>query len=157
MECKKCKKECLESELKNGICQECINKNSNNNMIITIVISVVISVIISIIIVGWANNEVSLSSFKLESFNMDTEKNTYTYSSDTYNYSGKGKISCSNKKYDYIVLIEKTNKTTGEIYYDYVIVHNGEGEFSTYDSSYTGTAEKPEYEFDILGYRSFRK
>lgn len=26
MECKRCKKECLESELKNGYCAECFNK-----------------------------------------------------------------------------------------------------------------------------------
>lgn len=158
MECKKCKKECLESELKDGICYDCINKTNNkNSMIITIIISVCISVVISLIIVGWANSEVSLSSFKIESFNMDTEKNTYTYMDDSYSYTGRGKITCTNKRTNYIVLIEEKDKTTNNNKYDIVVVHDGEGTFSTYDSSYSGTTQKPEYEINIIGYRSFKK
>ena len=30
MECKKCRKECMESELTNGFCNECIEKYGNN-------------------------------------------------------------------------------------------------------------------------------
>lgn len=156
MICEKCKKECLESELKNGICKECVEK-SKNSIIITIVISVIISVALSLIIIGLVNNEVRISDFKIESFDMDTEKTTYTYSDDSLTYEGKGVISCKNKNTDYLVLIEKTNKTNNELDYNCVVVHNGKGEFTTYDSSYTGTTEKPSYDFNIIGYRSFKK
>lgn len=156
MICKKCKKECLESELKSGICQECISKNKNSS-IKTVIVSVVLSVFITLAIVAWANNEVSLSDFKVETFNLDTEKTTYTYSDDVVSYSGKGTISCKNKNNDYIVLIERKDKANNEIDYISVIVHNGTGELSTYNSSYSGTVQKPEYEFNIIGYRSFKK
>jgi hypothetical protein len=156
MICKKCKKECLESELENGICQDCATKGKNY-MIVQIVISVAISVVLSLTIIGWANNEVSLSDFKIESFDMETEKTTYTYTGDSLTYSGKGIISCKNKDKDYLVLIEENNKTSNETDYNYIVVHNGKGEFSTYDSSYLGAKEKPSYEFNIIGYRSFKK
>lgn len=156
MICKKCKKECLESELKNGMCKECEAKNKNT-MFITVAISVFISVVLTLVITGWANNEVSLSDFKVESFNMETEKTTYTYSEDSLSYTGKGTISCRNKNNDYIVLVEKRNKVDNETNYLSIIVHNGIGELSTYNSSYSGTTQKPEYEFKIIGYRSFKK
>lgn len=151
MKCKKCKKECLESELTDGICKECMSK-SKNNVIIPSIISVIISVILSLLIIGWANNDTKLSDFKIESFNMNTDN----LSSST-TYEGTGKISCSDTTTDYLVLIEEINTNTNEVDYNYVIVHNGEGEFSTYDSTYLGTTQKPEYEFNIIGFRSFKK
>ncbi len=156
MICKKCKKECLESELKNGICQECITK-SKNSLIVPMIISIFISVFLSLLIIGIVNSEVKLSDFKIVSFNMDTEKSTYEYSDDVVSYSGKGKILCKNEQNDYIILIEGTNKINNKKDYIPVIIHNGSGEFSTYDSSYSGTTQKPEYEFKIIGYRSFKK
>lgn len=156
MQCLKCKKECLESELTNGICQECINK-TKNNMIVPIVISTIISVILSLSIVAWANNDANLSDFKIESFNMETEKSSYTYSEDSYSYDGEGTITCEDKETDYLVLIEQKNTTDGTTDYNYVVVHNGVGKFGTYDSSYTGATDKPNYEFTILGFRSFKK
>ncbi len=155
MECKRCKKECLESELEKGVCKEC-RTITKDGIIKPILISVVLSVILSIGIVGVINSEVSISDFKIESFDMETEKTTYTYSEDSIYYKGKGVITCKNKKNDYVVLVEENNKTANEIDYITIIVHNGIGEISTYDSSYTGTTEKPEYEFKIIGYRSFK-
>ncbi len=151
MKCSKCKKECLESELENGVCKDCMNK-AQNNLIKPVVISVIISVILSLSIVAWTNNRTKLSDFKIESFNMNTET-----SNTSSNYEGAGKITCSDTNTDYIVLLEEINTTTNEIDYGYVVVHNGEGEFATYDSTYLGTTEKPEYEFNILGFRSFKK
>lgn len=156
MICKKCKKECLESELQKGICIECSTKDKGNIMK-TVIISVFISVFLSLIIVGMINSEVSISDFKVEAFNMETEKTKYTYSNDSVSYTGKGTISCKNKKNDYIVLVEKKNKTNNEIDYIIVIVHNGSGELSTYDYYSDGVSQKPEYEFNIIGYRSFKK
>lgn len=156
MVCRKCKKSYPEGELENGVCKECTSK-SKTNMIIQSVITIFISVFISLFIIGLVNSEVSLSDFKIESFNMETEKKEYTYSEDLVTYNGEGKISCNNKENDYIVLIEEKNKTNNEINYDYVIVHNGEGKFKTYDSNYLGTKEKPSYEINIIGYRSFKK
>lgn len=156
MDCQKCKKECLESELKNGICRECETK-SRSNTIAIIVISVFISVVLCLVIIGFANSEVTLSDFKIESFNMDTEKTTYKYADDTVTYKGTGVVSCKNKDLDYLILIEQKNKTENKTEYNYIIVHNGVGEFMTYDSNYSGTIEKPDYDFEIIGYRSFKK
>ena len=151
MKCKKCKKECLESELRDEVCFDCANKINKNNMIITIIISVFISVLISILVVGWANSGVGLKDFKIESFSIDSEKDSYSTT-----YDGKGIISCTDKNNDYIVLVERNNKTDSEVSYVPIIVHKGKGELTTYDSSYSGTTEKPEYEFNIIGYRSFK-
>lgn len=156
MECKKCKKECLESELKNGVCQECMTKGKNP-IIKAVVISVVLSFFVTLGIEIWANNDASLSDFKVESFDMETEKTSYTYSDDSVSYSGKGTISCKNKITDYIVLVERKNKTSNETDYIPVVIHNGTGNISTYDSSYSGATQKPEYEFNIIGYRTFKK
>lgn len=156
MVCKKCKKECLESELKNGICKEC-ETAPNNKILLTIIISVIISVVVMLVITAWANNDASLSDFKIESFNLDTEKTTYTYSEDSLSYTGRGIISCKNKDNDYIILVEKKNRVNNEVEYIDIIVHNGVGELLTYDSSYSGATQKPEYEFNIIGYRSFKK
>ena len=87
---------------------------------------------------------------------METEKNTYTYAEDSVSYSGKGIITCKDTNGDYIVLIEEINKASNETNYIPIIVHNGKGEITTYDSNYSGTIEKPEYEFNIIGYRKFR-
>ncbi len=156
MVCKKCKRECLESELKDGVCIECTSKKKNNTIRI-IIISVVISAILNLGITIWFNNDAKVSDFKIEYFNMETEKTTYTYSEDSLSYSGKGKISCKDTNTDYTVLVEKKNKVNGETECFPVIIHEGEGEISTYDSSYSGTTQKPEYEFKIIGYRSFKK
>lgn len=155
MKCENCNKDCKENEIKNGICKEC-QKKDRNNIIKIILIAVILSVIINLIIEIWSNDNISNKSFKVESFNMETEKNTYAYAEDSVTYSGKGTISCKDKNGDYIVLIEKINKTSNETDYITIIVHNGKGEITTYDSSYSGTIEKPEYEFNIIGYRKFR-
>lgn len=159
MICKKCKKECSEEKVKNGICQDCVTKNNNIiNIGISVVISVVIAVVLNMSITIWANSGENLSDFKVESFNMETEKTTYTYSSnESLSYTGKGTISCRNKNSDYIVLVEEKDIINNKVDYIPVIVHNGLGELSTYDSSYSGTTQKPEYEFNIIGYKRFNK
>ncbi len=59
MQCKKCGKECMESELKNGFCEECLKKYGknpqelklvNNNIANTLKILVYIIIIIGIIL-----------------------------------------------------------------------------------------------------------
>ena len=138
-----------------------MDENKKSNILKKIVISVAISVIISVGICSLlkksAFNNISLSNFKIESFNMETEKTTFTYSEDSISYDGSGKISCTDTKNDYLVLLEEINKTTNKTTYDYIIVHNGNGEFGTYDSSYLGAKEKPQYEFNIIGFQIFNK
>ncbi len=125
---------------------------NTRDIAISVIIAVIIAVILNIAITMWANSGESLSDFKVESFNMETEKsNTLT------SYTGEGVISCKNKDSDYIVLLEEKDKTKSEINHRTVVVHNGLGKFSTYDSNYSGTTEKPEYEFNIIGYRRFNK
>lgn len=129
---------------------------STSNLII-MVICIILSVVMTLIIINIMNTKSKLSYFKIESFNMDTETTTYTYSDDLITYEGKGIISCKDKKNDYIVLLEQINKTDDETDYLTIVIHNGEGSFTTYDSSYTGATKKPEYEFNIIGYNSFEK
>lgn len=155
MKCENCNKDYKENEIQNGICKEC-RKKGRNNTIKIILIAVVLSVLINLIIEIWSNDNISNKSFKIESFNMETEKNTYTYAEDSVSYSGKGIITCKDTNGDYIVLIEEINKASNETNYIPIIVHNGKGEITTYDSNYSGTIEKPEYEFNIIGYRKFR-
>lgn len=158
MQCKKCKKECLDSELENGVCKECNSKEKGNKKtyILIILISVILSIISYLIIETWANNDVTLKDFEIGSFNMETEKTNYQYTSNLTTYTGRGEISCKNKDTNYIVLLEKNNKTSGEIEYTTVIVHEGKGEFTTYDSNYSNVDKKPNYEFKVIGYRNFK-
>lgn len=115
------------------------------------IVVTIILVALILIIIGKQNNNISLSDFKIESFSMNTDTSSY---STTYN--GEGKIICSDTSTDYVVLMEIINITDDKTDYGSFIVHNGEGEFSTYDSSYTGTTQKPEYKFNIIGYNSFK-
>ena len=158
MQCKKCKKECLDSELENGVCRECSLKEKGNRKvyILIILISVVLSTICYLTIETWVNNDVTLKDFEIGSFNMETEKTNYQYTSNFTTYTGTGQISCKNKNTDYIVLLETNNKTTGKVEYTTVIVHEGKGEFTTYDSNYSNVDEKPNYEFKVIGYRNFK-
>lgn len=139
MQCKRCKKECLDSELENGVCRECSSKEKGNKKvyILIILISVILSTISYLIIETWVNNDATLKDFEIGSFNMETEKTNYQYTSNLTTYTGRGEISCKNKDTNYIVLLEKNNKTSGEIEYTTVIVHEGKGEFTTYDSNYS--------------------
>lgn len=159
MECRKCKKECLESELVRGVCKECKENRLKTRKfnIFNIIISVILSVIIFFAVFNFVNNNIGLDDFKIERYDLETEKTNYKYSDDTTNYKGTGVITCKDTIYDYIVLVEKKNNTNNEIEYINVIIHNGNGVFNTYDSNYIDTTiKKPNYEFKIIGYRSFK-
>ena len=127
------------------------------NIIICMLVSAITSLIISLCMLFLSNNVIvsstKLSDFNVEHFNMDTEKTI----SDYITYEGNGTISCKDTKNDYILLIEVINKTTGEVYTTSCFIHNGEGKISTYDSSLSGATEKPEYEFNIIGFNIFNK
>ena len=103
MKCKKCKKECLDSELENGVCRECSLKEKGNRKvyILIILISVVLSTICYLTIETWVNNDVTLKDFEIGSFNMETEKTNYQYTSNFTTYTGTGQISCKNKNTEY--------------------------------------------------------
>ena len=79
--------------------------------LITMAISIVASVVIIVLIAVFGNSSglVTNNSFKIESFNMDTEKSTYTYTDDSYSYTGTGVLTCWDTTNDYYVLLEKTN------------------------------------------------
>lgn len=135
--------------------EKIFTKGNLITMAISIVASVVIIVLIAIL--GSSTGLVNNSSFKIESFNMDTEKSTYTYSDDSYSYTGTGVLTCWDKSNDYYVLLEKTNTVDNTTDYTTCIVMDGKGDFGTYDSSYSGATQKPEYEFKVLGFIPFNK
>lgn len=124
---------------------------------IAIIISVVISTILNIAITIFFNNSVKLSDFKIESFNMETETETYSSFTST-TYEGTGKITCSDTSTDYVVLIEEVDTANNTTQYTTNVVHNGIGKISTYNySGSSKTIKKPEYTFNIIGFRSFNK
>ncbi len=96
------------------------------------------------------DDAVTVDSFNIDSFNMETETSRYT---DSTSYTGTGTITCTDTKHNYYVLLQKTDTTNQETEQIVALVTNGTGEFTTYD--YSETTEKPEYEFEILGFIPF--
>ena len=88
----------------------------------------------------------SVASFKLE------------YKKDDYGetYSGNVIITCDQA--DPCVVILKTTLISGgsaytdAVSYSLLIVQNGVGKYSTYDWGELGKLEKPQYEFEVVGY-----
>ncbi len=80
------------------------------------------------------------------------------YKKDEYGegYSGTAIISCDLP--DASIVILKTTLLSGgsayteEVSYSLVIVQDGIGRYPTYDWGETGKIEKPEYQFEVIGY-----
>ena len=128
-----------------------------NLITMTICIGVTLVIAILLFILTNSSGLVNNNFFKIESFNMDTEKTDYTYSDNYYTYTGTGVITCLDKNTNYFVLIEKIDNANDTEDYTTTIVMNGKGEFGTYDSTYSDNIEKPEYEFKVIGFIPFEE
>lgn len=102
-----------------------------------------------------AGKPATLNSFKVDSFNMETESTNYTYTDNYTTYSGSGTVTCTDATHNYYVLLQQTDKANGAIEQNIALVVNGTGEFTTYDTSLSDAKQKPDYEFKILGFIPF--
>lgn len=93
--------------------------------------------------------------FEVSDFDLEHEKSDYSEK-----YEGSGEVE-TDAKGNYLVLIsyEKDGGSGKDEGIITVLVHDGDGEFVTYDSSYSleegEELEKPDYEFEIIGYTEF--
>lgn len=125
--------------------------------LITMAICIGVTLFIAIFLFIFTNGSgiVNNNFFNIESFDMETEHTDYTYSDNYDTYSGTGVVTCLDKNTNYYVLIETIDTANDITDYTSTIVINGEGEFSTYDSTLIEDIEKPEYDFNIIGFIPF--
>lgn len=117
-------------------------------------VSVLMFLFLFMIILIAAGRPATLDSFKINSFNMETESTNYTYSDNYTTYEGNGTVTCTDTAHNYYVLLQQIDKANGKTEQNIALVVNGTGEFTTYDSSLTDK-QKPDYEFKILGFIPF--
>ena len=89
--------------------------------------------------------------FSIASFKLDYKKDDYGET-----YSGSVIITCDQTA-PCIVILKTTLVSGGSAYteavsYSLLIVQNGVGKFTTYDWGKVGKLEKPEYQFEVVGY-----
>ena len=127
---------------------KCINKKI---LFKAIIISVLISTVFMIIFISWLNNPVSISDFTIGTLNLETEE----YSS-WVSYKGSATITCTDTDTDYLVLVKITDTANETTDYSYYLVHDGTGTITTYDSTYSEDITKPNYTFQVIGWRNFK-
>lgn len=118
-----------------------------------------IGIAVAIVAIMMAIIFMSKPRFEITDFSMTSDVTEYTYTTNSETYKGKGLITTSKKSDTYLVAIKVILKSGGgknsNSYSTMVMVNNGKGEFTTYDSDDEGKIRKPEYEFEILGYVKF--
>lgn len=118
-------------------------------------VSTLMFVFLFIVLITVVDSTATLNSFKIDSFNMETESTNYTYSDNYITYSGTGVITCTDVTHNYYVLLQQADRANGTIEQNIALVVNGTGEFTTYNTSLSGSNQKPDYEFRILGFIPF--
>ena len=126
-----------------------LEKNSRK-----IILVVCIAIIITVILILW--NILKQPKFEVKDFSMNAETTEYTTIANYTKYEGKGNITASNPKGTYLVALRVKlkaggNEETRNEYITTVMVYDGKGEFSTYDSGEVGKITEPKYEFEIIG------
>lgn len=134
------------------------NRNSHKkNRLLGIGVVLAIIVIAIIVTIILMNKKVE---FEVEDFSLSKETTDYEYIDNYTYYTGEGTIKTKDKKGTYMVLVEpilvsggNRSKETTPIA---VLVTEGEGKFTTYDSGDVDTIKKPKYKFEIVGYIKFK-
>lgn len=123
-----------------------------------------LSIIVIMLTVGCTNVSTATDTrpdIKFEVANFELNHNN---SGVFESYSGKGTIIAVGKetlvKKPYLVLLEINRISGGSkdftgTEYKNVVVYNGIGQFSTYDSEINDKLIKPNYEFKIIGYMPY--
>lgn len=116
-------------------------------------------VIIAVIIIVAIIMLLSKPKFEITNFSMTSDTTDFTYTDNSTTYKGKGLITTQRKSGTYLVALKVNLKSGGsensESYCTMVMINEGKGEFTTYDSGSENKITKPEYEFEILGYVKF--
>ena len=148
--------------MKKDVINESKDTNKSKLLYILIIISLVVAAITVIISIGSLMKPKTKMS--VDDFSIKTETKHYTYIADSVYYEGEGIITSSDKKNTYLVVLEEKLVSGGDSdsrekaeETNIVIVTNGIGKFTTFDSGDEGEIEKPQYEFKILGYQKLYK
>ncbi len=94
--------------------------------------------------------------FTISNFSIEKTESDFTYSTWIY-YTGSGTITTEDDEQDYLVVMRVTlisggSGTARDIGYYTIVVSDGVGEFTTYDSGYENYISRPNYDFEIVGY-----
>lgn len=122
-----------------------------------------LALVLSIVAIWFSLGTASTVKFEIGELNMSKSTTEYDYIDDTVSYDGTAKITCSDSKNAYLVVVHKELVSGGDSTSDYdkeydvqVIIRDGEGEISTYDSGDVGNTMEPKYEFEIVGYTKLK-
>lgn len=133
---------------------------NKKQILIAILISVICSVIISVSVIWLMSGNVGAMS--IDDFNTSKMKFSKTAPySGTIRYEGQATITCKDTKGTYLVIYSEklvsggTYENIGKTNYYECIVHNGKGIITTYDYGDDDEIAEPDYEIELLGYRSF--
>ena len=133
------------------------------NLLITVIISVIASMIISLIgcmlLIRWANGyNLSVDDFTVSDISYIEDIDDY-YTS----YSGEARIYCKDTSQPYLLVVSTTlisggkTEDIGQTSTGIVIVNNGVGIVSTYDYGEAGEISQPNYNIEVLGFRTLSK
>lgn len=98
--------------------------------------------------------------FEITDFSITSDTTEYTTITNRTTYTGKGIVTTNNKNGTYLVALKVIlesggNESSEQEYVTMVIVNNGKGQFTTYDSGDVGNIKRPKYNFEVLGYIKF--
>lgn len=135
MKCKRCKKECMESELIDGFCKECYGKQDNgitqgiNIQLISYLIAIVVVIVIGIFIKNWWNGLDSGGSSKdddkIDAYVMSQDfMKDYLTNSSSAKYPMYNKITViqTGDRYKVKAYVESKNKFNSQIRNDYTMI-----------------------------------
>ncbi|MDD3341579.1 MAG: hypothetical protein PHN72_05280 [Bacilli bacterium] len=139
------------------------DKPSKVPYVVMIIMAVLVTAM-GISILVFASSLKPKTKMAISDFSIKTSTKRYLYSKDSIFYDGDGIITSSDKKGTYIVIMEEKLISGGDsesrekdTATRIVIVTNGVGKFTTYDSGDEGEIKKPKYGFKILGYQKLYK
>lgn len=136
---------------------------NKKQLFITIIISVVISMAASLIgcmsLIRWANGlNLTVDDFTISDITYSRDASTY-YTS----YGGEAKIYCKDTSQPYLLVVSLTlvsggrSEDVGRSYTDLVIINNGVGTITTYDSGESDEITQPQYKIEVLGFRTLSR
>ena len=136
---------------------------NKKQLFITIIISAIISMIASLIgcmsLIRWANGlNLTVDDFTISDITYSRDASTY-YTS----YEGEARIYCKDTSQPYLLVVSLTlisggrAENIGKAYTDLVIINNGVGTITTYDSGESDEITQPQYKVEVLGFRTLSK
>ena len=135
MKCKRCKKECMESELTDGFCTECYGKYDDratreiNIQLISYLVAIVIVITIGIFIKNWwdglGSGEASKDDDKIDAYVMSQDfMDDYLTNPSSAKYPSYNKITViqTGDRYKVEAYVESKNKFNSQVRNDYIMI-----------------------------------